>query len=103
MLHFAFRAPCKVIADTRPTAVSPTARSAGSWDSIHVFEALDRARTAHYKLTSTVILNLGTEAESLGTMDLSGNMVRQVEQDMPVDGDESHVANIGKVCFSVLT
>lgn len=30
-------------------------------------------------------------------MDLSGNMVRQVEQDMPVEGDGSHVANIGKV------
>jgi capping protein (actin filament) muscle Z-line, beta len=78
-------------------AVAPSAKSSGGWDSIHVFEALDRARTAHYKLTSTVILNLGTSAESLGSMDLSGNMVRQVEQDMPVEDDGSHVANIGKV------
>ena len=30
-------------------------------------------------------------------MDLSGNMVRQVEQDMAVEDDGSHVANIGKV------
>jgi hypothetical protein len=32
-------------------------------------------------------------------MDLSGNMVRQVEQDFPVDDkdDASHVANIGKM------
>ncbi|KAF2498166.1 F-actin capping protein beta subunit [Lophium mytilinum] len=79
-------------------AVSPSPKSNGSWDSIHVFDAQDRARTAHYKLTSTVILSLGNEAENLGTMDLSGNMVRQVEQDMAVEDDGSHVANIGKAC-----
>jgi capping protein (actin filament) muscle Z-line, beta len=59
-------------------AVSPTGKSEGAWDSIHVFEAIDRARTAHYKLTSTVILHLSTNSESLGEMDLSGNMTRQV-------------------------
>ncbi|OMP87501.1 F-actin-capping protein subunit beta [Diplodia seriata] len=79
------------------TAVSPSSKTTGGWDSIHVFEALDRARTAHYKLTSTVILNLGTDGNDLGSLDLSGNMVRQVEQDMPVDDDTSHVANIGKM------
>jgi capping protein (actin filament) muscle Z-line, beta len=79
-------------------AVSPNSKTSGSWDSIHVLEAHDRARRAHYKLTSTVILNLGTDAENLGNMDLSGNMVRQVEQDHPVEDDASHVANIGKVC-----
>ncbi|KAI9700494.1 MAG: F-actin-capping protein subunit beta [Bogoriella megaspora] len=78
-------------------SVNPSSKNAGSWDSIHVFEAAERARTAHYKLTSTVILNLATEAETLGVMDLSGNMTRQVEQDLPVDGDESHVANLGKM------
>lgn len=30
-------------------------------------------------------------------MDLSGNMVRQVEQDLPVEDDSSHVANVGKI------
>lgn len=78
-------------------SVSPSPKSSGSWDSIHVFDAQDRARTAHYKLTSTVILSLGTGSENLGTMDLSGNMVRQVEQDMAVEDDGSHVANIGKM------
>ncbi|KAF2835470.1 F-actin capping protein [Patellaria atrata CBS 101060] len=78
-------------------SASPSSKSAASWDSIHVFEALDRARTARYKLTSTVILNLGTDAENLGNMDLSGNMVRQVEQDLPVENDGSHVTNIGKM------
>lgn len=78
-------------------AVSPTAKSSGTWDSIHVFESQDRARMSHYKLTSTVILNLGTATDVLGSMDLSGNMVRQVEQDMTVEDDNSHVINIGKV------
>jgi capping protein (actin filament) muscle Z-line, beta len=44
-----------------------------------------------------VILNLGTDTDVLGSMDLSGNMVRQVEQDMPVEDDNSHVINIGKM------
>jgi capping protein beta len=78
-------------------AVAPAGKTEGSWDSIHVFEVQDRARRAHYKLTSTVILNLGTDSEGLSEMDLSGNMVRQVEQDMPVEDDNSHVANIGRV------
>ncbi|RMZ66687.1 F-actin-capping subunit beta [Pyrenophora seminiperda CCB06] len=78
-------------------SVNPTPKSSGSWDSIHVFDAQDRARTSHYKLTSTVILSLGTVSEDLGGLDLSGNMVRQVEADMAVEDDTSHVANIGKM------
>ncbi|KAJ6779555.1 hypothetical protein PWT90_05179 [Aphanocladium album] len=81
----------------------PGGSSDGVWDSIHVFEAIERGRTTHYKLTSTVILSLATAAASssstsaLGDLDLSGNMTRQVEQDMPVDTDESHIANVGKL------
>ncbi|KAG9725061.1 F-actin capping protein, partial [Aureobasidium melanogenum] len=69
----------------------------GAWDSIHVLEVAERGRTAKYKLTSTVILNLGTKGDALGSLDLAGNMTRQVEADMPVDADETHVANIGKL------
>ncbi|KAL8972301.1 MAG: hypothetical protein Q9183_000630 [Haloplaca sp. 2 TL-2023] len=76
---------------------TPKGSSEGGWDSIHVFEAIDRARTAHYKLTSTVILHLGTKNEALGDMDLSGNMTRQIEQDMPVQDDNSHIVNVGKL------
>jgi capping protein beta len=76
---------------------SPGGKSEGIWDSIHVFEAVDRARTAHYKLTSTVILHLSTSSDGLGDMDLSGNMTRQIESDFPVDDDTSHIANIGKL------
>lgn len=30
-------------------------------------------------------------------MDLSGNMTRQIEADLPVEDDTSHIANIGKL------
>ncbi|KAH1701338.1 F-actin-capping protein subunit beta [Aspergillus fumigatus] len=77
--------------------VTPGAKSSGEWDSIHVFEATDRARMSHYKLTSTVILHLANENEALGEMDLSGNMTRQMEVDLPVESDVSHVANVGRL------
>ncbi len=76
---------------------TPKGSSEGGWDSIHVFEAIDRARTAHYKLTSTVILHLRAANDALGDMDLSGNMTRQIEQDMPVQNDGSHIVNVGKM------
>lgn len=76
---------------------TPKGKSEGAWDSIHVFEAIDRGRVTHYKLTSTVILRLSTGNEALGEMDLSGNMTRQVEQDMPVIDDTSHIVNVGKL------
>jgi len=69
----------------------------GVWDSIHVFEASERGRTSNYRLTSTVILSLATKGSSLGEVDLSGNMTRQIEQDLPVETDESHIANIGRL------
>ena len=72
-------------------------KNEGGWDSIHVFEAIDRGRVTHYKLTSTVILRLATSNETLGDMDLSGNMTRQIEQDMPVSDDSSHIVNVGKL------
>ncbi|KAI9821446.1 MAG: 3'-5' DNA helicase [Phylliscum demangeonii] len=86
-------------------------RTDGAWDSIHVFEAIDRGRKAHYKLTSTVILHLGTRpaaaaakaaaaagaVEGAHEMELSGNMTRQVEQDLTVLDDGSHIVNIGKM------
>lgn len=52
---------------------------------------------SHYKLTSTVILHLASETDTLGEMDLSGNMTRQIEADLPVESDASHVANVGRL------
>ena len=71
--------------------------SSGAWDSIHVLEVVERGRSARYKLTSTVILSLGGAGEALGELALSGNMTRQVEMDMAVDGDEGHVVNVGRM------
>lgn len=51
----------------------------------------------HYKLTSTVILQLATASEALGSMDLSGNLTRQVETDMVAEDDSAHVANVGRM------
>ena len=63
----------------------------GAWDSIHVFEAAERGRTAHYKLTSTIMLHLVTQSRvpaeagaekegkaGVGEITLSGSMTRQV-------------------------
>src|SRR5690348_10136968 len=79
------------------TAAPQGGSSEGVWDSIHVFEASERGRTTNYRLTSTVILSLSASNNTLGEMDLSGNMTRQIEQDLPVDSDESHIANIGRL------
>jgi len=89
----------------------------GSWDSIHVFETAERGRQAHYKLTSTVMLQLvtrkGSEGEGSppvaadrkgteswkrnGEVSLSGSMTRQTEQDWPIHDASSHIPNTGKM------
>jgi hypothetical protein len=79
------------------TALIPSTHASGSWDSIHVFEGAERGRAAHYKLTSTVILQLVSTSKEegddskdksaspssfkspgAGSVDLSGSMTRQV-------------------------
>ncbi|PPQ67633.1 hypothetical protein CVT24_002854 [Panaeolus cyanescens] len=86
----------------------------GSWDSIHVFETVERGRQAHYKLTSTVMLHLITRRSSDnevkvppakkegnvkrdGELNLSGSMTRQTEQDFPLHDAGSHISNIGRM------
>lgn len=94
----------------------------GSWDSIHVFETAERGRQAHYKLTSTIMLQLVTrqnykgseDASSVaagsdkknseqhgkkmaGEVNLSGSMTRQTEQDWPLHDASSHITNTGKM------
>lgn len=100
LLLFSYCVICEL---TNNTAATPGASTEGVWDSIHVFEAIERGRTTHYKLTSTVILSLskideaGNNNNNGGELDLSGNMTRQVEQDLPVDNDDSHIANVGRL------
>ena len=61
-----------------PTAMTPNTPSepSGSWDSIHVFEASERGRQAHYKLTSTIMLQLvthkGAESDAADGQDRRG-------------------------------
>ena len=43
------------------------------------------------------MLHLGAKSNALGDLDLSGNLTRQVETDLPVDSDASHIANIGRL------
>ncbi|KAG8932825.1 F-actin-capping protein subunit beta [Tulasnella sp. 419] len=89
----------------------------GSWDSIHVFEASERGRMAHYKLTSTVMLQMvagktspkdaNKESKNSNTpewtkgandnVDLSGSMTRQSELDAPVTDSSSHIVNTGRM------
>ncbi|KAL1727317.1 F-actin-capping protein subunit beta, partial [Schizophyllum commune] len=97
------------------TPSSPS-EPAGSWDSIHVFETAERGRQAHYKLTSTVMLQLTTHKSSEskdeqkekdksdpeswkreGEVTLSGSMTRQTEQDWPLHDSQSHITNTGRM------
>ncbi|KAM6490561.1 F-actin-capping protein subunit beta [Amanita muscaria] len=96
------------------TPSSPNEPS-GSWDSIHVFEAAERGRQAHYKLTSTIMLHLLTRNSSEGEnkqsgqrkvvenlkrqseVNLSGSMTRQNEQDWPIHDATSHISNTGRM------
>jgi len=90
----------KVLAPASPT------ESIGSWDSIHVFEASERGRQAHYKLTSTIMLNMVNKSETQTKEDgkktsaeigLSGSMTRQSEHDFPVQDSTSHITNTGRI------
>ncbi|KAI0635766.1 F-actin-capping protein subunit beta [Trametes polyzona] len=92
----------------------------GSWDSIHVFEAAERGRQAHYKLTSTIMLQMvdrsagsraskddkttgagkeqtAGDAKREGEVTLSGSMTRQTEQDFPLQEQASHISNTGRM------
>lgn len=80
--------------------IGDTARKSpvkGCWDSIHVVEVIDRGKAAHYKLTSTIMLSLTTQANNAGSVSLAGSLTRQAEQDYPVTDQNPHVANIGKM------
>jgi len=69
----------------------------GTWDSIHVVEVNENKKQAHYKLTSTVMLFIETDTESTGTVSLAGSLTRQAEQDFPVNEQNPHVSNIGRM------
>ncbi|KAK3671258.1 F-actin-capping protein subunit beta [Recurvomyces mirabilis] len=76
----------------------------GGWDSIHVLEVTEAAgkRSAHYKLTSTVILDLGLSSAAVDSLELAGNLTRQTQSDLQLglrdsEVEQSHVVNIGRM------
>jgi len=69
----------------------------GTWDSIHVVEVHDNKTTAHYKLTTTVMLSIETETSTTGTVSLAGSLTRQDEKDSPVNDANPHISNIGRM------
>ena len=52
----------------------------GGWDSIHIVEVVPSAdnKSATYKLTTTVMLNMSVDNEEVGDTNLSGSVTRQV-------------------------
>lgn len=69
----------------------------GAWDSIHVVEVNERKGSAHYKLTSTVMLSVETQSENTGMVRLAGSLTRQEEADRPVTDQSPHITNIGRM------
>ncbi|KAL7424164.1 F-actin-capping protein subunit beta [Cryptotrichosporon argae] len=92
-------------------SLATDASSTGTWDSLHVFEAHERGRSAKYKLTSTVMLVLDTataagaggaggaadEKGGEGKVTLSGSMTRQAEVDYPLASAAAHIPNVGRM------
>lgn len=72
------------------------------WDSIHVFDVdTSNGRQAVYRITSTIILDVGTKVGSKGSLDISGNLTRQTEKKLAVSSEASHVANLGTIIEEV--
>ncbi|VFQ94994.1 unnamed protein product [Cuscuta campestris] len=68
----------------------------GSWDAIHVIQVgPEDEGTAHYSLTSSVMLSLTTNNESSGTFNLSGSIRRQMSMHLPIS--EGHLCNMGRM------
>jgi len=71
----------------------------GCWDSIHVIEVQEKSsgRSAHYKLTSTVMLWLQTNKAHSGQMNLGGSLTRQIESDHQLNESSYHLINMGRM------
>ncbi|KAI8896666.1 F-actin-capping protein subunit beta [Globomyces pollinis-pini] len=69
----------------------------GSWDSIHVIEVNPTKKSATYKTTSSIILQVVTPTSSTPKVDLAGSLTRQAEMEFPLDDYTSHVHNIGRL------
>jgi capping protein beta len=74
--------------------------SEGSWMAIHVVEAAvdDKAATASYKLTTTVMLDLASKSSGMGnSSQISGNLTRTSEKSKGFSAPHDHIATIGEM------
>jgi capping protein beta len=57
----------------------------GSWDSIHIVEVNEasNSKSATYKLTTTVMLNMHVDKQEVGETNWSGTLTRQVSHCTP--------------------
>jgi len=69
----------------------------GSWDSIHVLDVNEKKTQATYKLTSTVMLSIETQTDQTGLVSLSGSLTRQDEKQLPIDAQNTHLMNMGRL------
>lgn len=73
----------------------------GNWDAIHVVEVRPvRPKVAAYKLTTTIMLRISTShavGNNPGTLNLSGSLTRQKEEELAVSDTAAHVANMGRL------
>lgn len=71
----------------------------GSWDSIHIIEVQEdaAAKKATYKLTTTVMLDLGIDNDIVGKTNLSGSLTRQSETTKTVSDADTHIMNMGRL------
>jgi len=88
-------AACILIKKTQDTSKKGQPMK-GTWDAIHVVEVRGQ-KQAHYKLTSTVMLAIETKNDQTGGVTLAGSLTRQAEQDYPVNDQNPHVSNIGRM------
>jgi len=94
-----------VVLFKKTASATSGAEGKSAWDSIHVLEVNESAtkRNAQYKLTSTVILDLGLSSAAVDSLELAGNLTRQTQQDLPLNGlrdseiEQGHVVNIGRM------
>lgn len=69
----------------------------GSWDSIHVIQAIERsARQYSYKITSTVLLWFETSSEG-GEMSMGGSYTRNIDHTFIFGDDFNQLSCIGKM------
>lgn len=77
-------------------SVAAQAVSKGSWDAIHVVEVVEDGDTkATYKLTTTVLIDMLVDKETVGNCSIGGNVTRQSEKVESIEN--GHMANIGRM------